>query len=255
MIKLKYYAVKQGHAPGIYTSYEDYCRAIYLAPHHVSKICKNQQIAENFLTTDYQYTKEWESYCQFENLVNGSYKLNSNIDYQGSPEGYQYVCWVDGGSRGGTHYRNNPSGWAFYIVSAHDKRVYKGCGAGFGETNNLMEMMSLYQALVCLIRIGANPDKVLFVSDSKYVVNSFGKWLPGWQSQGFARKNGELKNSYLWKEIWAMAINFRDLSIHWVKGHSNDIGNLKVDYLVNHAMSTLETQHLQNPNIVEVTEM
>lgn len=252
---MKCYAVKVGHTTGIFTSYEDYCRAIYLAPHQVSKVCKNKQLAQNFLSTGFEHTKEWKSYCQFEKLVTEPYELKAHIDYDGSPRSYQYIAWIDGGSRGGTHYRNNPSGWAFYIVSAHDKQVYKGFGSGFGESNNFMEMLALYQALNHLIRIGANPDKVLFVSDSKYVVNSFGKWLPGWKNQGFARKNGELKNSYLWKEIWAMAINFRDLNIHWVKGHSNDIGNLKVDYLVNYAMSTLEAKHLQNPNIIEVTEL
>lgn len=248
------YAVKKGHTTGIFMSYEDYSQAIYLAPHHVSKICKNQQIAENFLTTDYQYTEAWESYCQLEKLVAEPYKLKTNIDYEGSPRSYHYIAWIDGGSRGkGSRYRNNPSGWAYYIVSAEDGRVFKGSGAGFGETNNLMEMMALYQALDQLIRIGANPDRVLIVSDSKYVVNSLGKWLIGWQKNGFTRNNGELKNSYLWKEIWAKAINFRSLNIHWVKGHSEDIGNIKVDYLVNQAMSELEDQHLHNPSIVELT--
>ena len=248
------YAVLKGHTTGIFTSYEDYCRAIYLAPHQVSKVCKNKQLAQNFMSTGFEHTKEWESYCQLEKLVAEPYKLKTNIDYEGSPRSYNYIAWIDGGSRGrGSKYLNNPSGWAYYIVSTEDGRVFKGSGAGFGETNNLMEMMALYQALDQLVRIGANPDKVLIVSDSKYVVNSLGKWLIGWQKNGFTRNNGELKNSYLWKEIWAKAINFRSLNIHWVKGHSEDIGNIKVDYLVNQAMSELEDQHLHNPSIVELT--
>lgn len=251
---MKSFAVKVGHNPGIYTTYEDYCRAIYLAPNHVSKICKNKQLAQNFMSTGFKYTKAWESYCQLEELVAEHYKLKVNIDYEGSPRSYNYIAWIDGGSRGrGSRYRSNPSGWAYYIVSTEDGRVFKSSGAGFGETNNLMEMMALYQALDQLIRIGANPDKVLIVSDSKYVVNSLSKWLSGWKSLGFTRNNGELKNSYLWKEIWAKAINFRSLNIHWVKGHSEDIGNIKVDYLVNQVMSELEDQHLHNPSIVELT--
>lgn len=251
---MKSFAVKVGHNPGIYTTYEDYCRAIYLAPHQVSKVCKNKQLAQNFMSTGFKYTKAWESYCQLEELVAEPYKLKVNIDYEGSPRSYHYISWIDGGSRGrGSRYRSNPSGWAYYIVSTEDGRVFKSSGAGFGETNNLMEMMALYQALDQLIRIGANPDKVLIVSDSKYVVNSLSKWLSGWKSLGFTRNNGELKNSYLWKEIWAKAINFRSLNIHWVKGHSEDIGNIKVDYLVNQVMSELEDQHLHNPSIVELT--
>jgi len=61
------------------------------------------------------------------------------------------------------------------------------------------------------------------------------EWLPGWQQRGWKRKGGALANVELWQEL-AKAIQRHQIDWHWVKGHSVNRDNEKVDRLAKQAM-------------------
>ena len=69
-------------------------------------------------------------------------------------------------------------------------------------------------------------------SDSTYVVNCFrDEWWVGWERRGW--RNSQKKpvaNQDLWKPLIA-AVKGRDVSFHWVKGHSGDEWNDIADEL------------------------
>ena len=69
-------------------------------------------------------------------------------------------------------------------------------------TNNRMALRSVIEAFREISRRG-NTYRVLFTSDSKYIVDGMTEWLPQWKARGWKRKGGNLENLELWKEAAA----------------------------------------------------
>src|SRR5256886_11869402 len=42
--------------------------------------------------------------------------------------------------------------------------------------------------------------RVVFTSDSKYIVEGMSAWLPGWKARDWKKRNGPILNLELWKE-------------------------------------------------------
>jgi len=100
---------------------------------------------------------------------------------------------------------------------------------GFGgdeTTNNRMEMIAVIEA----IRANKSYGLALkVVSDSEYVINGCTKWLAKWKSSGWT-KIGGIKNIDLWKSLdWEMQSIL--IEFEWVRGHSGDVMNERVDHL------------------------
>lgn len=116
-----------------------------------------------------------------------------------------------------------PGGWAWAVPDGP-----WASGADPHTTNQRMEIAAVLDALRVL------PGAVDVVSDSTYVVNCFNdRWWVGWIKRGW--KNSQRKpvaNRDLWEplidEVRARgdAVTFR-----WVKGHSGDRWNDRVDQL------------------------
>ena len=67
---------------------------------------------------------------------------------------------------------------------------------------------------------------VELTSDSEYVVKGITQWLPGWKRRGWK----EVKNRDLWERLDA-ARTPREVTWRWVRGHSGDPHNERVDRL------------------------
>jgi ribonuclease HI len=68
-------------------------------------------------------------------------------------------------------------------------------------------------------------------TDSKYVMQGVDEWMPGWKARGWktaAKK--PVKNQDLWMRI-DEAVSAHDVKFFWVKGHSGDPDNERVDQL------------------------
>ena len=105
---------------------------------------------------------------------------------------------------------NGPGGWAFILISDEDEihiSDYDEC-----TTNNKMELKAVIEGL----KIIKEKEECKIFSDSLYVINcATGKWK---------RK----LNLEMWKEYDKVSNN-KIISFEWIKGHSGNEYNEKVD--------------------------
>jgi ribonuclease HI len=100
-------------------------------------------------------------------------------------------------------------------------------------TNNRMALRSAIEALKILSR-KENQLWVVFTSDSQYLVKGMREWVPGWVARGWRRKDGEIVNLSLWKELDALAKAHR-IDWQWVRGHNKHPQNEYADHLATRA--------------------
>ena len=131
------------------------------------------------------------------------------------------IIYTDGSCLGNP----GPGGWAAIVVS--DGKEIELVGGDRHTTNNRMELLGVISALKAL----RGPHIVTVHSDSKYVTDAFNKsWLRSWKANGWARKDGELLNSDLWKELDKLATK-HSCTFNWVKGHAGNEYNERADKL------------------------
>jgi ribonuclease HI len=120
-----------------------------------------------------------------------------------------------------------PCGWAWYI---DDDRWAAG-GSPHG-TNNQGEL----RAVLELLRATAGVDeKIIIECDSRYVIDSVTKWMPGWKRRGWRKSDGApVLNRDLLEGI-DEAMRGRDVEFSWVKGHAGHPLNEAADERANAA--------------------
>src|SRR3990172_6860923 len=115
-------------------------------------------------------------------------------------------------------------GWAALIKDNGAERVLSGTEAE--STNNRMELTAALKALEAL----SSNSQVDFHTDSEYLRRGITEWLAGWRARGWKRKGGKLANVELWQAL-EKVIGRHQIRWHWVKGHSMDKDNQRVDRL------------------------
>ncbi len=133
------------------------------------------------------------------------------------------VVFTDGACSGNP----GPGGWGWSIVGGISAN-----GAERQSTNQRMELWAVLDALTTIVPLEA--DTIEVVSDSTYVVNCFNnRWWPGWEAKGWKNSQKQpVANQDLWKPLVALYKLNRDrISFRWVKGHSGNPMNDKVDAL------------------------
>lgn len=116
-------------------------------------------------------------------------------------------------------------GWACLLV--YQKTEKQLCGGSAQTTNNQMELTAVIEGL----KILKKPCAVHIYTDSKYVMDGFTKWLPGWLAHNWKKADKKpVLNQELWQELYALA-NRHQLTWTWVKGHAGHPENERVDQL------------------------
>ena len=87
-----------------------------------------------------------------------------------------------------------------------------------GTTNNRMALRSAIEAFRLLSRKGGR-FRVLFTSDSQYLVKGMTEWVHGWARKGWRRTGGAIENLTLWHELVDAAAPHR-VQWQWVRGHA-----------------------------------
>jgi ribonuclease HI len=133
------------------------------------------------------------------------------------------TVYTDGACRG------NPGrgGWAWAVPGGRF-----ASGAEPATTNQRMEITAALEALRTLTADGASDVDV--VSDSTYVVNCFkDRWWQGWQRRNWKNsQNKPVANRDLWEPLIELAVSSEsNVTWRWVKGHSGDPWNDRVDEL------------------------
>jgi ribonuclease HI len=133
------------------------------------------------------------------------------------------VVYTDGACRGNP----GPGGWAWAIPGGR-----YASGAEAHTTNQRMEMTAVLEALRALVP--DRPESIDVVSDSTYVVKCFtDRWWEGWQRRGWTNSQRKpVANRDLWEPLLALALAPDvPVTFRWVKGHSGDRWNDRVDEL------------------------
>jgi ribonuclease HI len=151
----------------------------------------------------------------------------------GVSEGVQ--IYTDGACRG------NPGlgGWGVLILAQGNETEL--CGAEALTTNNRMELQAAIKGLEA---VSAQVAVAVF-TDSTYVRNGILDWVPNWKRNGWrtaARK--PVKNQDLW-QVLDQAILGREVSWHWVRGHSGHPQNERADALANQAIDAFNNPSWQ----------
>lgn len=118
-----------------------------------------------------------------------------------------------------------PGGWAALLRSKGRERELVG-----GEpdtTNNRMELM----AAICALEALKGSCVVTLHTDSQYVRQGITTWMANWVRRGWKTAAGApVKNRDLWERL-DLATQNHKIDWRWVKGHSGDPNNDRVDEL------------------------
>lgn len=127
------------------------------------------------------------------------------------------IVTTDGAARGNP----GPGGWAALLQHGGKEKLLSGEEPG-ATTNNAMELLAAIRALESLKR----PCRVTLRADSTYVIEGLKRLLDG----GAPAQ----KNRALWERM-AAAARRHTITFEWVKGHSGDPRNERVDAASNAA--------------------
>jgi len=133
------------------------------------------------------------------------------------------TVYTDGACRGNP----GPGGWAWAVPNGPF-----ASGADPATTNQRMEITAALEALRFLTVRTKSDIEVR--SDSTYVVNCFkDRWWQGWQRRNWRNsQNKPVANRDLWEPLIELAVaSDARVSFRWVKGHSGDRWNDRVDEL------------------------
>jgi ribonuclease HI len=133
------------------------------------------------------------------------------------------IVYTDGACRGNP----GPGGWAWAVPGGAF-----ASGADPHTTNQRMEITAALEALRALVPDATSDIEV--VSDSTYVVNCFkDRWWQGWQRRNWKNsQNKPVANRDLWEPLIELAVaSAPQVTFRWVKGHSGDRWNDRVDEL------------------------
>ena len=121
----------------------------------------------------------------------------------------------------------NPGPGGFAVIKDLQPHIL---GSEEGETTNIrMEGKALIAALE-----DAGGEKCIIYSDSEFWINVVTKWAPGWQSRGWKKKGGEIKNLDIVQPLFELYTS-SEADLRWVRGHEGDEGNELADIWANKA--------------------
>lgn len=119
-----------------------------------------------------------------------------------------------------------PGGYGAVYVESGEIR-----GEAYGSephtTNNRMELMAL-RAGIELVAVGT---KCTIYTDSQLCVNTFNTWAKAWKARGWKRKDGEIKNLELVREIYEILLKRPEIRLEWIAAHSGFRWNEYADAL------------------------
>jgi len=133
------------------------------------------------------------------------------------------TIYTDGACKGKTKI----GGWGAHLeFNGKTKEIF---GGEKDTTNNKMKLTAVIEALRCLKRA----CKIELWTDSEYVKSGSTEWVHNWKKRGWKTASGSpVKNKELWVALEGEC-NKHNISWHWFKGHSGDVGNEKADDLAN----------------------
>lgn len=213
-MKKKYYAVKKGVIPGIYSSWRETEQQVKGFSGAVYK---------GFATL--QEAKEWYEGQEPQFQSKAKFRRTASPQGRQLPElGENEIhVYTDGGCQ------NNPGpgGYGVVIIA---KEGLRELSEGYRlTTNNRMELLA---CIIALEEVQDRSESVQLYSDSSYVVNGIEKgWAKKWSRNGWKKSDGKaVLNKDLWQRLINLTVN-GNVHFNWVKGHAGNPLNERCDRL------------------------
>ncbi|AOW07745.1 YALI0F26543p [Yarrowia lipolytica CLIB122] len=175
-----YYAVRVGHKPGIYTSYNAALHAAENYPCSQPKKFDTRAKAEDYMEESFTCAPEhWTSVLLIDDET----------------DAYTWLAYTDGACENNGGHRPK-GGIGVYFGELHPCN-YSGPLVGDVQTNQRAELSAILKALEIIDNRGENLNWQIR-SDSQYAVNCCSQWLEGWKKNGFKTGKGkEVENQDL----------------------------------------------------------
>jgi len=138
---------------------------------------------------------------------------------------------------GGCDPNPGPGGWAAVLLWG-EKR-HELWGAELETTNNRMELTAAIEALRWL----KTPSRVTLYTDSQYLQKGINEWMPKWLAKNWRGANGPVANQELWQELISVS-SPHQVTWQWLRGHTGNVENERVDRLCRQARGRLTQGHL-----------
>jgi ribonuclease HI len=140
------------------------------------------------------------------------------------------IIYTDGACSGNP----GPGGWAALLRWRDREKELSGAAAT--TTNNIMELTAVVHALEALKR----PMRVVLYTDSRYVMDGITQWIHTWKRNGWKTADRQpVKNAALWQQLDA-AVARHAVEWRWVRGHSGQLENTRVDRLARAAIRHIQ---------------
>ncbi len=121
----------------------------------------------------------------------------------------------------------NPGPGGYAVIE--DKKPI-ALGSEDGDTTNIrMEG----KAIIAALHI-ANGEEVEIHTDSEFWINVITKWAPGWETKGWKKSGGPIKNLDIVQEVYPL-YGTSHATLVWVRGHDGLEGNEIADEWANKA--------------------
>lgn len=125
-------------------------------------------------------------------------------------------------------------GWAYTLNFKDEELAHYGYERD--TTNNRMELTAAIKALEFLRE---NNEEVSIITDSNYLKNGISKWITNWKKNNWKTSSrNAVKNQDLWVTLDKLTTD-KKINWNWVKGHSVNELNNKVDELARIAAESL----------------
>ncbi|MBC7261942.1 MAG: ribonuclease HI [Chloroflexi bacterium] len=123
-----------------------------------------------------------------------------------------------------------PGGWAAILRYGTREKIISG-----GEPHTTSNRMELQAAIADLEALKQH-CRVEFYTDSQYLQQGITTWLPQWIERGWRKSDHKpVLNADLWQKLHALTLQ-HEIHWHWIRGHSNDPQNERVNRLAYQAI-------------------
>ncbi|MFN8581703.1 MAG: ribonuclease H [Gemmatimonadaceae bacterium] len=149
------------------------------------------------------------------------------------------AAYADESCLGNGREGDNPGGAGVLIEYRQGQRIVRRdlWVSEPATTNNRMALRSVIETFTALARKGRT-FRVLFTTDSRYIVDGMTQWVHDWARRGWRRKSGPIENLELWQAAVEAAAP-HDVAWRWVRGHNGHAQNEFANDLAMHAAGTL----------------
>jgi ribonuclease HI len=131
--------------------------------------------------------------------------------------------------------QKRPGGAAGVVEYFHPDKGWVRRDFWVSEPDTTNNRMAIRSALIPL-RALKKPSRVIFTTDSRYLVDAMTEWVHGWAARGWKRKTGEIENLPMWRELLEAARRHH-VQWQWVKGHAGHPQNEYANHLAIQAAS------------------